>query len=151
MENMIKFITMKKTAINPFRMLLQSFLLGALLFSSCNIDDAEEYTPQELGAPQSSVIVPATAGTGKVEVYSNLTVKISVQHGQNWLSLKTTQLKGDGEIDISYKDNEGFPRMAAIYLDADVRKDTIYIKQEGSINPVLELIKKGKKGDGVNG
>lgn len=119
------------------------FLVGvfSMLTNGCSIDDGDFAEMSELGAVKKEYIVPATAGDIEIEIYSNQTCELSLPNDVNWASLPIATTTGDSKFAIEYKENQGFPRMAAIYIKANSvsRTDTVLLKQRGSIEPKMNF------------
>ena len=123
--------------------ILQSFaILSILAFASaCQYDDATPVALVELGATQKEYIIDEDGGSVKIAVFSNGAYHIEELDESNWLALDRTSGEGDDSLRVTATMNEEFKRMSRIVLcsDVDPRRDTISIKQKGSL--VADLTK----------
>lgn len=119
-------------------------LLAAATFSmqSCEIDDAAKIDLVELGAPQKEFVVDADACSIEIPVYSNGDYHIEkIGEDTNWVTLNKMAGSGDETLVADCTFNEEFKRMCGFVLcsDVDERRDTLYVKQKGLIDAVLQL------------
>jgi len=119
------------------------FLAGilSLCLTACTMDDGDDAEMSELGATGSDYIVPATAGQVEIEVFTNQTYELSFGNGIDWASFPSTKATGDGTFTVAYEENPSFPRMVSIYIDAHAvsRSDTVFLKQQGAIQPKMDF------------
>lgn len=121
---------------------------------SCDVDDAAQIDLVELGATQKEFVVSEEPGSLEIQVYANGPFHIESLDDAAWLSFDRTAGEGDGSITASYRMNEEFKRMSRFVLcsDVDDRRDTLSLKQQGSMTATLtkentSLIAPGKGGD----
>ena len=127
-----------------YRKLLLLPLLGGLMLTACEKDNGEETRVSEFGPVQKEFTAPWRGGTGIIPVLSNQPYDIALINPDNgWLTLDTegrgTHFTGDDKFKVNATTNDGFPRMEGIRLWTHDRADTVYIKQEGFINPELNF------------
>ena len=127
---------------------------AAGLLAACNVDDAAQIDLVELGATQKVYTVSEEAGILEVNVLSNGAYHVEQLDDADWISFDRTSGKGDGTLNVSYTMNEEFKRMTRFVLcsDVDSRRDTLSLKQQGTISALLtkentSLIAPGKGGD----
>lgn len=119
-------------------------LLGGLMLTACEKDNGEETRVSEFGPVKKEIIGPWKSGTVNIPVLSNQPYDIALINPDNgWLTLDTegrgTHFTGDDLFKVHISTNDGFPRMEGIRLWTHDRADTVYIKQEGFINPELSF------------
>lgn len=119
-------------------------LLGGLMLTACEKDNGEETRVSEFGPVKKEIIAPWKGSTANVPVLSNQPYDIALINPDNgWLTLDTegrgTHFTGDDLFKVHISTNDGFPRMEGIRLWTHDRADTVYIKQEGFINPELSF------------
>lgn len=110
-----------------------------LLAVGCKKDDAEYLKFSELGATQKEYSIPATAGELKVKVLANETFEAKLSQEITWLRLDNSKLIGDTSFLLHYDANEGFARKTAValYASGSDRRDTVWVKQSGVVQPKL--------------
>lgn len=119
-------------------------LLGGLMLTACEKDNGEETRVSEFGPVKKEIIGPWKSGTANIPVLSNQPYDIALINPDNgWLTLDTegrgTHFTGDDLFKVHISTNDGFPRMEGIRLWTRDRADTVYIKQEGFIDPELSF------------
>ncbi|MCR5326661.1 MAG: DUF5689 domain-containing protein [Bacteroidales bacterium] len=121
--------------------ILKSFvLLPALaLAAACNYDDATPVSLVELGATQKEYVINEDGGSIKIAILSNGPYSVISLDDAPWLTLGATAGNGDDSLKVTATMNEEFKRMSQIVLcsDVDSRRDTLSIKQKGSIEATL--------------
>ena len=121
--------------------ILKSFvLLPALaLAAACNYDDATPVSLVELGATQKEYVIDEDGGSIKIAILSNGPYSVISLDDAPWLTLGATAGNGDDSLKVTATMNEEFKRMSQIVLcsDVDSRRDTLNIKQKGSIEATL--------------
>lgn len=107
---------------------------------ACTVEEATVHRGSELGALVKEYEVDAASGIQQIGVLSNTTYDISLLGDTDWVTLPATG-SGDDGFPVQYKKNDGFPRKASILLSIGQRNqyDTIYLKQEGVLAPVLSF------------
>lgn len=116
-----------------------ALLLAGGLAAACDYDDATDIALVELGAVDKEYVVEADGGRVDIEVYANGAYHVEQIDPVNWISFNKTADSGDGKITALLSFNEEFKRMARIALcsDVDDRRDTLSIKQKGSIEAFM--------------
>ena len=119
-------------------------LLGGLALTACEKDNGEETRVSEFGPVKKEYIAPWKGSTADVPVLSNQPYDIALINPDNgWLEIDTegrgTHFTGDDKFKVIATTNDGFPRMEGIRLWTHNRADTVYIKQEGFMNPELNF------------
>lgn len=119
-------------------------LLGGLALTACEKDNGEETRVSEFGPVKKEYIAPWKGSTADVPVLSNQPYDIALINPDNgWLEIDTegrgTHFTGDDKFKVIAATNDGFPRMEGIRLWTHNRADTVYIKQEGFMNPELNF------------
>ena len=114
------------------------------MLTACEKDNGEETRVSEFGPVKKEIIGPWKSGTVNIPVLSNQPYDIALINPDNgWLTLDTegrgTHFTGDDLFKVHISTNDGFPRMEGIRLWTHDRADTVYIKQEGFINPELSF------------
>lgn len=114
------------------------------MLTACEKDNGEETRVSEFGPVKKEIIGPWKSGTANIPVLSNQPYDIALINPDNgWLTLDTegrgTHFMGDDLFKVHISTNDGFPRMEGIRLWTHDRADTVYIKQEGFINPELSF------------
>lgn len=126
-----------------YRFIKIALLLSAIIIQACDprLDDIQLV---ELGTAEDEYLLEAEAGSVELEVYSNGPYHIEGIDANvgSWLTLSHTEGSGDAKIKADVSENSSFRRMAELVFcsDVDERRDTIVIKQQGLIEPVLELV-----------
>ncbi len=115
---------------------------AAVTLPSCEaLDDAEYPKILELIAPTSEFNVDEAEGAVEIPIYAKggYSVKFMNNIEGNWATLNHNHMNNDGTLVVSYKQNDGFRRMAAIRLclDSGERADTVWVKQAGVV-PVID-------------
>lgn len=114
-----------------------------LLTAACGIDDAAIVDLVELGTPQpdNEFILEADGGDFEMKILSNGPYHIELFGSHSWLSLGAESGSGDSVLKLNAGMNEEFKRMAGLVLcsDIDSRRDTVYIKQKGMLEALLEM------------
>ena len=107
--------------------------------SACHYDDATPVALVELGATQKEYVIDEDGGSIKIAVFSNGAYHIDNLDEAKWLALDKTSGVGDDSLKVTATMNEEFKRMSRIVLcsDVDSRRDTISIKQKGSLVAAL--------------
>ena len=112
----------------------------ALLAAACAVDDGDEVRRSELGAAAREYIVPAGRGTVKIDMLASGDWQAEIPDAyDDWLEIASADGCGDGTITVDYRTNDGFARMAALRIFSADRSDTVYVKQRGTLEPVLTL------------
>jgi len=107
--------------------------------AACDYDDAADIDLVELGATAKEYVAEADGGKIEIEVYSNGRYHLERLDEASWLSFDRTEGDGDGVIRATVDFNEEFKRMSSVVLcsDVDTRRDTIALKQKGSLEAFL--------------
>lgn len=117
------------------------YIVIFFLTFACKKDDAEYLKFSELGATQKEYTVPATAGQVEIKVLSSGNFEVILPEDQSWLKLNHNKMQGDTSFLLDYDVNEGFPRKLAValYASESDRYDTVWVKQNGVEQPVLNF------------
>lgn len=112
-------------------------------FSSCKLDDSIYIDPIEIGADKNTYILPVEAGEVEVEVLANQRVLLNIINDASWGKLSQTEVSSDTKVKFTYSQNTGFPRMTVLELSADNsdKRDTVYLKQQGTEDYLLQFSK----------
>lgn len=112
----------------------------ALLAGACAIDDGDEVHRSELGATSQEYILPAKRGMVEIEVLASGDWQAEIPDTyDDWARIANVAGRGDGKIVIDYLTNDRFARMAVLRIFSADRSDTVYLKQRGTLEPVLTL------------
>ena len=114
---------------------------GSLLLGACNVDDSNDTPLVELGARTTEFTVGATAGHVDIDVLTNRRCHLRFLEETPWAELSAETLDGDSSFYIDYDDNDDFPRMTRVLIEADnkLHRDTITLRQRGGQTPALSL------------
>ncbi len=117
-------------------------LTGSAFFTACEIDNGEETRVSEFGPEKTEYIFDWKQGSQSVGVLANQPYDIALLDPENgWLEIDTegrgTHFTGDDKFQVTFKANDGFPRMEGLRIWTDSRADTVYFKQKGFIEPEL--------------
>ncbi|MBP5539658.1 MAG: BACON domain-containing protein [Bacteroidales bacterium] len=124
------------------------FLWGILLFSTISCTDylSPRYNDiVALGATNKSVTIDAEPNTCMFRLTSNVDFGAYVVSGSEWLKFEengSDQLlcyASRRNIKLRATANRGFPRMGIVTLEAEGRADTLFVKQEGQLEPFVQL------------
>jgi len=109
------------------------------LASACDYDDSADIKLVELGATQKEYVADAEGGKKEILVYSNGPFHIERLDDASWVSFDKTTGDGDDLIKATFDFNEEFKRMSQIVLcsDVDERRDTISLKQKGTLTAFM--------------
>lgn len=113
-----------------------------LFTAACSDDAIEERSLIEFGTTgEKTYTVNATAGYVDLKLLSNQKCNIHFAEECDWAVISTDKIQGDGQYVVYYDDNEGFPRMAKIVVDAPAvgLSDTITLRQRGLYAPEVKL------------
>ena len=135
------------------RFLTITAIFSAVVFTACEIDEAERVPSPELGAVDTDNIfeIAYAGSTEQIDVYASQPYVATVAKGEDWVRIgtnksdtnhKTLSLNGDGCFFATVDRNEGIRRMALITLEAENRIDTVFIKQKGRKTSTLEVSKR---------
>ena len=135
------------------RFLTITAICSAVLFTACEVDEAERVPSPELGAVDADNIfeIAYAGSTEQIDVYSSQPYTATVAKGEDWVRIGTNKsdtnhkflsLDGDGCFFATVDRNEGIRRMALITLEAENRIDTVFIKQKGRKTSTLEVSKR---------
>lgn len=122
------------------------YLVAALLICicSCKKDNGDLVRFSELGAVTKEYIIDAEAGKVDVEVYASDPFKVHTDSSYGWIHLDSVaSVGGDTSFTVRYDANPGLPRMGKIvvYAPKSDRRDTVVIKQHGTVQPELTFAK----------
>lgn len=114
------------------------FLLCALI--SCT-EELRVYEPDVVGLAEPELFVECAAGVWEVEYYANRPGSISILGGIDWVDIDRDSFAESGTLNLEYRDNESYPRMAEIVfaLDDYPWSDTLRVKQKGRLSDEFEL------------
>lgn len=103
---------------------------GSLLLGACNVDDSNDTPLVELGARTTEFTVGATAGHVDIDVLTNRRCHLRFLEETPWAELSSETLDGDSSFYIDYDDNDDFPRMTRVLIEADnkLHRDTITLR-----------------------
>lgn len=117
-------------------------IAAAPLFSACTDEALVEHEVVEFGTEGEKLYtVDAPAGQIVFNLLSNQHCTMRLDQEYDWVELNGDVIDKDGEFYIKYGDNEGFPRMAKIIVDAPgvALSDTIVVRQRGLNTPNVTL------------
>lgn len=109
------------------------------ILTACHDDT---YIPLvELGAVEKDLVFSPESGTAEIHVYANGAYKVEFLNTPNWLTIDSFGGNSDGVINVSCSANDGFRRSESLVLksELDSRTDTVFVKQAGTIEEVLQM------------
>ena len=110
---------------------------------SCSLDETADINLVELGtALEDNVcLIEAAGGPYELSIYSNGDYHIEMLSEASWLTMSALEGNGDGVLKLTATQNPDFKRMVTFVLcsDVDSRRDTVYVKQKGSIEANLSV------------
>ena len=110
---------------------------------SCSLDETADIRLVELGtALEDNVcLIEAAGGPYELSIYSNGDYHIEMLSEASWLTMSALEGNGDGVLKLTATQNPDFKRMVTFVLcsDVDSRRDTVYVKQKGSIEANLSV------------
>lgn len=117
-------------------------ILMLCMFPACN--KGEMIDVVELGAVEKEIFIPAGAGSGSIEVISNVPYRVEIVSGGDWLTLGGTGMFPSSRTDIPFRyiSNQSFKRTAKVTLSAETRVDTVFFRQEGALADRVSLERK---------
>ena len=98
-----------------------------------------------LGATNKSVTIDCEPNTCMFRLTSNVDFDAVVVSGSEWLKFEENGADrlpcyaSRKNIKLRATANHGFPRMGLVTLEADGRADTLFVKQEGLLEPFVRL------------
>lgn len=105
-----------------------------ITLTACDYDGMRLSKPEELGTETKEYTVAQTGGGVDIVIYANMPGTISFMEGADWADLSATTFEGDAVVHVDYSDNSAsFRRMAEILLETSVRRDTVFIMQQGGV------------------
>lgn len=128
-----------KSIISNYGKLLAAAI--TLAFGACTMQEGDDRPLVEFGTTGKEFTVNATAGHVDLEVLSNQRCLLRFIDPTDWAYLSTEIIQNDGRFFIDYDDNEDFPRMTRVVVEAEQSglRDTILLKQRGGITPAIDL------------
>lgn len=129
--------------------------LGLCLLGGC---ETFKYFPDEiplvkLGTRQKSYVIDAEGSPVEFDVISNVGFSVLGYENSPWLSLSATSGSNNTKITAIASRNESFKRMAVLVISSDVdsRRDTLYVKQKGTVDAVLAVTNSAAVSTGAGG
>ena len=118
---------------------------AALLLAACSGFRDEKVSLEEIGLLQNSYTVEYEAGILEIPVLANGPSTVTSLDGASWAKFRSYTFTEDGNLQLQYESNVGFPRMATFLLSLDVNpeyaNDTLRILQKGLEEPYLNFPK----------
>ena len=132
--------------MNMFNILFKRLAAALAVTStalSCSLDETADIRLVELGtALEDNVcLIEAAGGPYELSIYSNGDYHIEMLSEASWLTMSALEGNGDGVLKLTATQNPDFKRMVTFVLcsDVDSRRDTVYVKQKGSIEANLSV------------
>lgn len=121
---------------------------------SCDLSESQKVDLVELGALKKEYILNNTPSRVEVEIYSNGPFHIEYAEGEpDWIAAEKGTMSGDRKVAFECKGNDSFKRSATVIFcsEVDPRRDTVKIKQKGSIDALLDMNNTSIISDGRGG